>query len=119
MKLQIAVPQHGAGKKAAFEQDLKPVADAEDRPAATRKLRDRGHHRRESSNRTGAQVVAVRKATGKDDHVGPAQGHVLVPHERRVGAQHVPSRVIRVVIAIGTGKDDDGKFHFFLCPGRT
>ena len=47
----------------------------------------------------------------QNHHVGALQVGLLVPHELGVLPEHVFGRVIRVVVTIGTGKDDDGEFH--------
>ena len=41
----------------------------------------------------------------------PLRLRLLVPDELGVLAEHVLGGVIRVVIAVRSGKDDDGEFH--------
>ena len=99
------------GQQPGLEQDLKAVADAEHRSAGIGEGLDRGHHRREARDGAGAQVVAVREAAGQDDHVSAAERRVLVPDELGLLAEHVLRGVVGVVVAVRSGKDDDGEFH--------
>ena len=55
----------------------------------------------------------MREAAGQNDHVCTAEAGLLVPDEFRLLAEHVLRGVIRVMIAIGAGENDDGKFHNF------
>ena len=52
----------------------------------------------------------MREAARQDDDVGALEARLLVPDELGVLAEDVLGRVIRVVIAVGAGKDDDGEF---------
>ena len=111
MELQAAVAQHRAGQQARFEQDLEAVADAEHRTAGIGERLHRGHHRREPRDRAGAQVVAVREPARQDDDVGAAELRVLVPDELGLLPEHVLGGVVGVVVAVRSGKNDDGEFH--------
>jgi hypothetical protein len=53
----------------------------------------------------------VREPARQDDHVGAPDGRLLVPDELRVVTEHVLRGVIRVVVAVGSRKDDDGELH--------
>ena len=100
------------GSRPGLEQDLEAVADAEHRAAVRARTRATAVMiGREARDGAGAQVVAVREAAGQDDDVGALQARLLVPDELGVLAEHVLGRVVRVVIAVGAGKDDDGEFH--------
>ena len=68
------------------------------------------HDRREARDRAGAQVVAVREPARQDHGVGALEARVLVPDELGVLPEHVLGGVVGVVIAVGSGKDDDGEF---------
>ena len=61
----------------------------------------------------------MREAAGQDDDVGALEARLLVPDELRLLPEHVLGGVIGVVIAVGTGKDDDAEFHslpsYFQC----
>ena len=111
-KLQAAIPKHGARQQPGLEQNLEAVADAEHRPAGGGELLDRSHHRREARDRAGPQVVAVRETAWKNHRVRAAKIGLLVPDELGFLAEHVLRRVIRVVIAVGSGKDNDRESHY-------
>jgi hypothetical protein len=74
-------------------------------------MREPLHHRREPRHRAGAQVVAVREPARQNDDVGAANAGVLVPDELGVLTEHVLGRVIRVVVAIRSGKYNNRKLH--------
>src|SRR5262249_43523276 len=118
VKLHILVAQHRARQQTALEQNLKPVADTKDGAAFGGKLHDRFHDWREPRDRAGAQVIAVREPAGQDDEIRAAERRVLVPDEWRIQPQHVLGRVIGVVIAVGSWKNDDRNFHGFA-PGAS
>ena len=111
VKLQVAVAQHRAGEESRLAENLEAVADAQDRPAGSGEVADGGHHRGKPGDRAGAQVVAVRKAARQHDDVGAVEARLLVPDELRLLPEHVLRGVIRVVIAVGSGKNDDAEFH--------
>ena len=99
------------GQQSGLEQNLKTVADAEHRTAGRGKGLHFLHDGREAGDGAGAQVVAVREPAGQDDDVGALEAGVLVPDQLGVLPQHVLRGVIRIVVAIGSGKDDDREFH--------
>ena len=51
------------------------------------------------------------ETAGQDDHVRAFEIGVLVPDEFSGLAEHRRRRVIRVVVAVRTRKDDDREFH--------
>ena len=106
-----AVAHHRARQQARLEQHLEAVADAEHRPAALGEGGHRRHDRRELRDGAGAQVVAVGEAAGQDDGVGAAEARVLVPHERRLFADHGARRVEGVVVGVRSRKHDDREGH--------
>ena len=53
----------------------------------------------------------MREPAGQDDDIRALQAGVLVPDELGVLTQHVLHGMMRIVIAVGTGKDDDREFH--------
>ena len=69
----------------------------------------------ETRDSAGPQVVPVREAAGEDDHVSRAGGGVLCRRTRLL-AKHVLRGVVGVVVAIRSGKDDDGEFHYVRGP---
>ena len=75
--------QH-ARQQARLAQDLEAVADAEHQAAALGMGADRVHDTRARRDRAAAQVVAVGKAAGQHDEVGPlGQRALVVPDDRR------------------------------------
>ena len=111
VKLQVAVAEHRAGEESRLAENLEAVADAQDRAAGSDEVADGGHHRREPGDRAGAQVVAVREAARQHHDVGAVEARLLVPDELRLLPEHVLHGVIRVVIAVGSWKNDDAEFH--------
>ena len=111
MKFQVAISQHGARQHARLEQDLKAVADSKDRSAPACEVADGVHHRRKPGNGAGPQVVTMREPARQNHHVGAVEARLLVPHELGIVTQHVLRRVIRVMVAIRSGEDDDGESH--------
>ena len=116
-KLETSVPERCARKKSRLEQDLKPVADAKDRTAPPGKCRDLAHHWRKTGDGAGSQVVAMRKPPWQDHNVGAVEIAFLVPHKFGVFADDMFHGVVGIVIAVGSGKDDDSEFHDSLCGG--
>src|SRR5207237_1355815 len=86
-KLEPRVPHQPARQEPRLAQDLKPVADAEDRPAGARVRGDGAHDRREPGDRARAKVIAVAEAPRQDHDVGVPQVGVAVPHVVRVRAR--------------------------------
>src|SRR4029453_11425240 len=76
-----------------------------------RELTDGRHDWREPRDGAGPQVVAVREASWQDDDVRAFEAFLLVPDELRLLAEHVPRRVVGLVIAVGSGENDNGEFH--------
>src|SRR5215213_1524325 len=53
----------------------------------------------------------MREPAWQNHNIRAAQVGFLMPDKLGILAQHIFCRVVRVVIAIGPGKDNDGKFH--------
>ena len=51
------------------------------------------------------------EAAGQNDDVRPLEIGLLVPDELGLLTEHLLNGVIGVVIAVGSGKDDDGEVH--------
>ena len=111
MELEVAVPQHRAWEESRLQEDLEPVADPEDGAPMPREVRNSRHDRREAGDGAGPQIVTVREPAWQDHDVRAFEARLLVPDELRLLPEHVPGRVIGVVIAVGSGEDDNGKFH--------
>src|SRR5207253_5678824 len=71
----------------------------------------RVHDRRKTGQRSGAQVVAVRKASGNDDGIVTAQVGVAVPDEINRLSDVFRDHVVSIVIAVRAGKNNDAEFH--------
>src|SRR2546428_4913863 len=72
---------------------------------------DRLHDRSELRERAGPEVIAVCKSARDDHAVDALQIRVFVPQHFSFGAEDVARDVERVVIAVGTGENDDTEFH--------
>ncbi len=111
-ELQLAVPQHRTRQQAGLEKNLKTVADPQDRTARGGEPPDSVHDRGKAGDGAGPQVITVREAAGENHRIGAAKIGFLVPDELGLLAKHVFCGVIRVVVAVGSGKDNDGEFGF-------
>ena len=78
---QPLIGQQGAGQQPGLAEDLEAVADPEHGAAVGREATDNLHRRREAGDRTGAQVVAVGKASGNDHPVEVREVGFLMPDE--------------------------------------
>src|SRR4029079_4622533 len=63
----LAVESQHARQEARLAEDLEAVANAEHGTTLAGERADRSHHRREAGDRTAAEVIAVREASGEDD----------------------------------------------------
>ena len=81
-KLQRPIPHQRARQQSGLTEDLKPVADAQHRPALSRKGLDRLHDRAKPGNRSSAQIVAIAETAGHNDSVSPTQ-RLLFCHRSR------------------------------------
>lgn len=73
MEEQVSIPDKGAWQESGFGEDLKSVADAEDKPAVVSELLHRLHDRTEPRDGTTAQIIAVAESARHDDSVGLAE----------------------------------------------
>src|SRR5260221_689465 len=73
------ISHQGSRQQAGLAQDLKAVANAEDKFTVSGKLLYRLHDRRKSRQCSGPQVIAVRKSARHDHGVKSAQVGFLVP----------------------------------------
>jgi hypothetical protein len=108
---ESGVAHQGAGQQAGFSQNLKPVANAEHQPAAGRKALNCLHYRRKTRNCPGAQVVAVGKSAGYQNRIHSGKIFRVMPKKRDWLFGHLGNYVESIMVAIGTGKDQDTKFH--------
>jgi len=109
--LEAGVAHERAGEQAGFREDLEAVADAEDQAATVGEALDRLHDGREAGDGAGAQVIAVGKAAGDEDSVDAAKVFRVVPEEGDGLMGDFGDHIVGIVIAVGTGKDQDPEFH--------
>jgi len=78
-EFEIDVAQKGAGKQASLDENLKTVADSEDRTAGGGEFTDGSHDGREAGDGTAAQVIAVGETAGQNDGIEAAEICGIVP----------------------------------------
>ncbi len=110
-ELEIAVADEGAGEQAGFDEDLEAVADAEDETAGGGEFVDGVHDGGEVGDGAAAEVVAIGEAAGENDGIDAAKRGGVVPDEFRGLREIVGDRVLSIVVAVASGKDDHAKFH--------
>jgi hypothetical protein len=100
-ELSRRVLQHRARQQARLDEDLHPVANAEDEAPAIGVRAHRAHDRRESRERSRTKRVTVAEAAGKDHHVRAiGERRVFVPNRHRFRADHVARDVHGVGVTI-------------------
>ena len=109
--LQSGIAHERTRQQARLAENLKSIADAEHQPATLGKLTHRFHYGRELRDGPGAQIIAVRKASGNDDGIAIFEIMRLVPQERNWLLEHVLDCPVSVVITVGARKNDDAKLH--------
>ncbi len=114
--LQSRVAHQRAREQPGFAEDLETVADAEHQPAVSRELAHRFHHWRELGDGARPKVVSVGKPAGNDNGVAALQVRRIMPKERHGLAGDFRNGPIGIVIAIGTGEDNDAEFHTVKSP---
>src|SRR5262249_37522319 len=105
-KFYLDVLKKRAGKKTGLAKILKAVGDADDWAALLGELARLAHDGRDLRQRPGPQVVAVRKAPGKNHDIRRLQVVLGMPHRLHVLAQQILIQMDDVVIAVRTGKYD-------------
>src|SRR4029077_542502 len=78
---QSFIAHQGAGEKAGFAENLEAIANAQHEATGTSEACDGVHHRRETRDRAGAQIIAVRETAGQNDGVKTCEVLRLVPDE--------------------------------------
>ena len=111
-KLQGAVADERAWQEPRLAEDLESVANSQHRPAFRGETPHRLHDRAETGNGPGAQIISITEAAGDDDGVKAGQRTLLVPDKSPRLAENVPHHVQGVLVAIGSGKLEDGEIHF-------
>src|SRR6185437_3867186 len=108
-EFEARVAEERSGQQPSLTSNLKAVTDGEHRATAFGEGDDVLHHRAESRDGAGAQVVAVAEAAGKHDDVALAQIVILVPEEHGLFTQPFDDRLIGGVIAARARKRDDAE----------
>ena len=110
-EVQVTIANQSTWQQPGLAENLKSVTNSEHKSPALCKLFDRVHHRRKASERSGAKIVAVRKTAGQDHGVIAGEICLAVPDEIDWLADVFRDHVIGVVITVGSGKNDNSKFH--------
>ena len=105
-RLRISAP----GSSPASHKNLEAVANAEHEFSFGGLLLHRFHDRRESRDGAASQVIAVGKASGENDEIVAGDRALLMP-DVFDGDAEILQGDHAILIAIGTGKSDDGSFH--------
>src|SRR5690606_4481588 len=98
-------------KEPRLTRDLESVADGQHRATAPGVLHDFVHHRAESCNRSGTEIVTVGKTARKNHDVRPLEVMILVPEVGCSLAKYIRDSVVSVVVAVGTWKGDNAELH--------
>src|SRR5207248_3209379 len=98
-------------QESGFRQDLKAVADAENKPALIREIAYGGHNRRELCERARAEVVPIREATGQDDGIESFQRCLFMPDKFHRLFDDRLDCVITIVIAVAARYNNHAEFH--------
>ncbi|GIL41886.1 hypothetical protein TMPK1_41230 [Rhodospirillales bacterium TMPK1] len=94
-----------------LDQDLKPVAHAQDRHAALGRGAHFTHHGRMGGHGAASKIVTVTETAWQHDQIGFGQFGRMVPDGVRGAAHNERQRAHGIPVAIGTGEDDDGGLH--------
>jgi hypothetical protein len=108
-KLQIFVPEHGPGKQLQFQKNLETVTNSQNETSLLDEFLEFLHKRGEFGYRPRAQIVSVGKPPRKDDAIGIFQVVLFVPEIKSLLAENVFEDMECVMIAVGTGKNDNTK----------
>jgi hypothetical protein len=110
-KPKRAVSHQRARQKTGFTQDLKPVARPEHELAGARVANHCFHYGRKPRDGSTAKVVAVCESAGQHDGIEIIERSFLVPNVFGLQAIKPINRPDTVLVAIGTGKLNDGELH--------
>src|SRR5205807_9386701 len=113
-EMQLTIANQSPWQQTCFAQNLKAIADPQNQIAFRGEFFHGVHDRRKASQRSGAQVIAVRKTARNDHGVVTAQVRIAVPDEIDRLAHVFRDHVIRIVIAVRSGKDYDTELHFSI-----
>ena len=110
-EFEAGVRQQCAGQQTGLGQDLKAVANAENRNAAFGLVLDRAHDGRVGRHGAAAEIIAISEAAGQDDQIDGRQIAIAMPNHLDRRFFGVLERDLDVTVAVGAGKDDDRCLH--------
>src|SRR5205807_9457814 len=113
-EMQLTIANQSPRQQTCFAQNLKAIANAQNQIAFRGEFFYGVHDRRKAGQRSGAQVIAVRKTARNDHGIVTAQVSIAVPDEIDRLADVFRDHVIRIVIAVRTGKNYNAEFHFSI-----
>ena len=102
--MQLGVSDQSAGQQAALSQNLKTVADAQNRAAVLRKLSNRLHDGRKLRDGSAAEVIAVGKTAWNDNRVEAGKRRLLMPDHPGRNAYILRQSIPCVVVAVAARK---------------
>ena len=115
---QRRVSQQRAGQQAGLDDDLEPVAGAQQVTPTSHVPADRAHHRRLGCHRPAAQVVAIREPARDHHQIQPVEVGLGVPNHAWRAAGRAFQCYRHVALTVDAGEDDDAGLHgFFEAPG--
>jgi hypothetical protein len=113
-KLLLLVPGKCSGQQPGFAEDLETIANTPDLTSIIGKSYNRLHDRRKLGDGAGPQVIPIGKATRQYNTIFFRKSfnrRLFVPQFPDISAQHRAQHVHHIIITIGTGEDDNAKFH--------
>src|SRR3989441_623636 len=113
-EMQLTIANQSPRQQTCFAQNLKPIADAQNQIAFRRKFFHGVHDRRKAGQRSGTQIIAIGKAARNDHGIVTAQLSIAVPDEIDRLAHVFRDHVIRVMVAVRSGKNYDTELHFSI-----
>jgi hypothetical protein len=114
--LEACIAHERAGEQSGFSEDLKTIADTEDKAAALSKAFDGLHDGRKARDGASAEVVAIGKAARNENGIDALQIFRVMPEKADGLVGDFSDDVVGVVVAVGAGKDEDAKFHMTWVP---
>ena len=108
---QTRVAQQRTRQQPRFTGDLEAVADREHGSTALGKRNDFLHDRTETSDRAGAEIVAIAETAGEDYNVDILKVVILVPAVHSFLSENAGDGIERILVAVGAGKADDAGLH--------
>ena len=107
----VTVAHQRAGKQARLAKNLETIADPPSQDHRSCELLHRLHDRREAGDGAGTEIVAIREPAGHQDGVAALKVVRSMPEKGDRGLNHRRENVVGIVIAVGTGEDEDAKLQ--------